>query len=145
MQKKIVEQYYEVEYLGACRSREVTRKTQQITFRYCAINQQETHSQWSSQAKRSTNKIRPSVIGGDIFGRFFSSNFDKCQPEVAGDVISGVSVGVGRYGCPYKIQCFMVEPFLGYTSCSLCAGQQQANDAVGQWKSSYKTEMIFGV
>ena len=31
-------------------------------------------------------EIRPKDVGGCIFGRF--SNFEKCQPEVASDVIS---------------------------------------------------------
>ena len=34
--------------------------------------------------------IRPDAVGGGIFGRF--SNFYKCRPEVAGDIISGVAV-----------------------------------------------------
>ena len=44
----------------------------------------------SGQAKRRANKIQPKAIRDYIFGRF--SNFDKCGPEVAGDVISTSSV-----------------------------------------------------
>ena len=32
-------------------------------------------------------EIRPKVVGCGIFSRF--SNFDKCRPEVAGDISSG--------------------------------------------------------
>ena len=42
------------------------------------------------QAKGRTTKIRPKVVGGGIFCRF--SNFDNWRSEVAGDVISGVTV-----------------------------------------------------
>ena len=35
-------------------------------------------------------EIRPKAVGCGIFGRF--SNFDKCRPELAGDVISGVAL-----------------------------------------------------
>ena len=42
------------------------------------------------QAKRRTTKIRRKAVGGGIFGRF--ANFDKCRPEVAGDLISDVAV-----------------------------------------------------
>ena len=42
------------------------------------------------QAKRCATKIRPKVVRGGIFDHF--SNFDKCQWEVAGDVISGVAI-----------------------------------------------------
>ena len=44
----------------------------------------------------SSEEIRPKAVGGSIFGRFL--NFDKCRPEVASDVISGVAlfyVGMG--------------------------------------------------
>ena len=44
---------------------------------------------WARQQSHAT-KIRPKAVGGSIFGRF--SNVDKCRPEVAGDVISGVVV-----------------------------------------------------
>ena len=40
------------------------------------------------QAKRHVTKIRPKAVG--IFGRFL--NFDKCRPEAAGEVITGVAV-----------------------------------------------------
>ena len=43
------------------------------------------------QAKRRTTKIRPKADGSGIFRRF--PTLDKCRPEVAGDVISGVAVG----------------------------------------------------
>ena len=45
------------------------------------------------QAKRRTTKIRPKAVGSGesgIFGCF--PNFDKCQSEVADDVMSGVAV-----------------------------------------------------
>ena len=42
------------------------------------------------QGKRRGTKIRPKAVGIDILGHF--QNFDKCQSEVAGDVISGVAV-----------------------------------------------------
>ena len=42
------------------------------------------------QAKRRTTKIRPQTVGGGIFGRF--SNFDKCRPEVSGEVISDMTI-----------------------------------------------------
>ena len=42
------------------------------------------------QAKRCSTKIRPKAVGDDFFGRF--ANFDNCQPEVVGDVISDVAV-----------------------------------------------------
>ena len=41
------------------------------------------------QAKRRATKIRPRAVGGYIFGRF--ANFEKCRPEVADDVISGLA------------------------------------------------------
>ena len=40
--------------------------------------------------KCRVTKIRPKAVGSGIFCRF--PNFDKCRPEVAGDVISGVAV-----------------------------------------------------
>ena len=43
-------------------------------------------------AKRHATKIRPKAVAGGIYGRF--GNFDQCQSEVAGDVISGVAVDV---------------------------------------------------
>ena len=45
---------------------------------------------WSGQAKCRMTRIRPKVVGAGIFGR--CSNFDKCRPEVPGDVICGVAV-----------------------------------------------------
>ena len=50
---------------------------------------QDAH-QLVEQAKRRATKNRPKAIGGGIFGRF--SNLVKCRPEVAGEVISGVTV-----------------------------------------------------
>ena len=50
---------------------------------------QDAH-QLVGQAKRRSTKIRPQAVGGGICGRFF--NFNKCQSEVAGDVLSGVAV-----------------------------------------------------
>ena len=44
---------------------------------------------WLGQAKRRATKIRPEAVGGG-FSAVYSS-FDKCRPEVAGDVISGVA------------------------------------------------------
>ena len=41
-------------------------------------------------AKRRATKIRRKAVGGVIFGRF--SSFDACQPNAAGDVISGAAV-----------------------------------------------------
>ena len=35
-------------------------------------------------------EIRPEAVGGGIFDRF--TNFYKCRPEVAGDVISGRAI-----------------------------------------------------
>ena len=52
----------------------------------CGDWQQEVHYV-VGQVKRRATKMRPKADGSDIFGRF--SNFDKCWPEVAGDVISG--------------------------------------------------------
>ena len=43
------------------------------------------------RAKRSAAKIHPKGVAGGIFCCFFS-NIDKCRPEVAGDVRSGVAV-----------------------------------------------------
>ena len=37
-----------------------------------------------------SGEIRPKAVGCCIFSRF--SNFYKCRPEVAGDVISGVAL-----------------------------------------------------
>ena len=45
---------------------------------------------WARQTRRVT-EIQPKAVRGSIFGRFIS-NFDKCKPEVAGDVIAGVSI-----------------------------------------------------
>ena len=42
------------------------------------------------RAKRRATKIRHKVVGCGIFDHF--ANFDKCWLEVAGDVISAVSV-----------------------------------------------------
>ena len=42
------------------------------------------------QAKRRDNKIRPKAPGNDTSAVF--SNFQKCQPEVDEDVISGLAV-----------------------------------------------------
>ena len=42
------------------------------------------------QTKRRAAKIRPKAVGSSIIGHFL--NFDKCQLEVSGDVISGVAV-----------------------------------------------------
>ena len=40
--------------------------------------------------KWRATKIRPKVVKGDIFYRFF--NFDKCRLEVAGDIVSSAAV-----------------------------------------------------
>ena len=42
------------------------------------------------QAKRRATEIRSKAVGSGIFGRF--PNFDECQSEVAGAVLSGVAV-----------------------------------------------------
>ena len=49
---------------------------------------QDAH-QLVGQAKCRASKIRPNAVEGWFFGRF--SNFDKCRPEVADDVIFGVA------------------------------------------------------
>ena len=51
--------------------------------------QQAAH-QLVGQARRRATKNGPKTVGGDIFGRFLK-NFDKCQPEIAGDVISAAA------------------------------------------------------
>ena len=48
-----------------------------------------TH-QLVGQAKHRATGIRPKAVGSGIFSRF--PNFDKCQSEEPGDVISGVAV-----------------------------------------------------
>ena len=55
------------------------------------ISSNKKPTNWLGQAKCHNTKIRPKAVRGGIFGRFFS-NSDKCRPEVAGDVISGVVV-----------------------------------------------------
>ena len=54
------------------------------------IVKQDAH-QLVGQAKRRTTKIRHKAVGGGIFDCFFS-NFEKCRPEVADVVVSGVAV-----------------------------------------------------
>ena len=57
-------------------------------------DKQDAH-QLVGQAKRHATKIRPKAVGSGIFGRF--PNFDKCRSEVAGYVVSGVTMDyVGR-------------------------------------------------
>ena len=46
-------------------------------------------------------KFDPKLVEA-LFSAAFS-NVNKCRPEVAGDVISGVAVEIGRHGCPCKI------------------------------------------
>ena len=46
-------------------------------------------------------EIQPKAVRCGIFVHF--SNFDKCRPEVAGDVIFSVAC---RRGCPCKIRRF---------------------------------------
>ena len=41
---------------------------------------------WLGLAKRRAINIRPKAVVGGLFGRF--SNFDKCRPEEAGDIVS---------------------------------------------------------
>ena len=43
------------------------------------------------QAKRRATNIRPTAVGGGIFGRFFS-NVDIYRREAADDVITGMAV-----------------------------------------------------
>ena len=50
---------------------------------------QETY-QLVGQEKRRNTKLRLKAVGSGIFDCF--SNFDKCRPEVAGDIISDVAV-----------------------------------------------------
>ena len=45
---------------------------------------------WWSRQNAAQLKLYTKVCGGGIFDRF--ANFDKCLSEVAGDVISGVTV-----------------------------------------------------
>ena len=45
---------------------------------------------WLILVKRRATKFRPKAVGGGIFSSF--SNFDKCRPEIDGDVISRVVV-----------------------------------------------------
>ena len=52
--------------------------------------EQEAH-QLVGQAKRCATKIRPKPSKA-AFAVVFFSNFDKCRPEVADDVKSGVAV-----------------------------------------------------
>ena len=52
--------------------------------------QNKKSTNWLGQAKYSITKIQRYAIGGGISTVF--SNFDKCPPEVAGDVISGVAL-----------------------------------------------------
>ena len=60
-----------------------------IAFGASKITQQDAH-QLVETAKRRALKIRPKAAKSGIFGRF--ANIDKCRSEVAGDVISSVSV-----------------------------------------------------
>ena len=45
---------------------------------------------WLDQAKYHATETRSKAVGDGIFSHF--SNFDKCRPEAAGDVISGMAV-----------------------------------------------------
>ena len=47
-----------------------------------------------------SREILPKAVGSGNFDSFFRDDF---RPEVASNVISDVTVGVGRYVCPYKI------------------------------------------
>ena len=47
-------------------------------------------NKWLDQIKRHAAIIRRKTVIGRIIGRF--SNFDKCRPEVAGDVILNAAV-----------------------------------------------------
>ena len=53
------------------------------------IKKQEAHHM-VGQTKRCATKIRQKVVGSGIFVPF--PNFDKCQSDVAGDVIFGVAI-----------------------------------------------------
>ena len=48
-----------------------------VQFRYPCLNR--------------SGEIRPKAVGCSIFGHF--PNFDKCRPEIADDVISGMTLG----------------------------------------------------
>ena len=56
---------------------------------FSLICKQEAH-QFIKQGKYRATKILIEGVRGSIFGHF--SIFDKCQPEVAGDVIPGVAI-----------------------------------------------------
>ena len=56
-----------------------------------ANQQQEEAHQLVGQAKRHATEILHKVVGGGIFDRFFS-NFEKCRPEVADDVIDVIVI-----------------------------------------------------
>ena len=64
---------------------EAKRKRRLVTKAYkVTLTRSPPIGRSSGQAKRSATKIRPKAVESDIF--------DKCQPEVAGGIISGVAV-----------------------------------------------------
>ena len=69
---------------------------------FCGVNCPDKRVKFRDPSLNRSGEIRPKVEACGIFGRF--SNFDKCRPAAADEVISGVAldyVGVGvlaRFG-----------------------------------------------
>ena len=63
-------------------------RNHQPTFKHLLLTRR-TPIGWARKNATTLNLTQTAVCS--IFGRFFS-NFDKCRPELAGDVISGVDI-----------------------------------------------------
>ena len=61
-----------------------------ISFRFLGLSVPQKCVKFRDTRSNHSGESLPKAVACGIFGR--SSNFDKCQPEVAGNVISGVAV-----------------------------------------------------